>query len=142
MTGVADDRRSSFRFECTKSIRTLRATVVHCVTKAASTGDPLCLEQCWYHQISLSRARVAEEAAAAAVLHVLNLNRNIVGICEVQLRRPGTGCAAAVFHPLADVPDERRRRIGAARLDAVAFEDFHDGVRIEVLHPEAGVIHP
>src|SRR5262249_26486298 len=96
--------------------------------RAALNGDP-------------SPADVAEIAAAAAVAHVLQLDRDAVGIGEVELGR-AAGRAAAVLHPHADVRLERRRRARrvAARGDAVALEGLEDLVGVEAFQVHAHVV--
>src|SRR5262249_24373347 len=88
-----------------------------------------------------SPADVAEGAAAAAVAHILQLDRDAVGIGEVELGR-AAGRAAAVLHPHADVRLERRRwtRSVAARRDAVALEGPEDRVGVEAFQVHAHVV--
>src|SRR5262249_28451594 len=87
------------------------------------------------------RATLAEPSRAAAVLHILQLHENPVGIREVQLPRSFLR-TASILHPHADVVPHPTDGAGLAlaRLDAVALERFQDRVRIEVLEIHAEVI--
>ena len=88
-----------------------------------------------------SEAHVSQETGAAAVLRVLKLNQQAVGIREVQLRGPFFR-AATVFHSQRDVVHQRSRRAlrGSSRLDSIAFESLDHRVRIEIIHTHAQVI--
>src|SRR5215472_12579425 len=86
-------------------------------------------------------ADVAQVTRAAAVAHVLDLEKNAVGIGEIQFRSSFFR-ASAVLHAHADI---RRQRAGgaarvASRFDAEICQDLHDLVGIEAFHAEGSVI--
>jgi len=93
------------------------------------------------HRACPSPTRVAEIAAAAAVTHVLQLNRDAVRIREVELRRPA-GRAAAILHSQRHVRFQRSRGTGSvpSRCDAVGFERLEHLVRVEPVHVQTHVI--
>src|SRR5579862_2872002 len=86
-------------------------------------------------------AHVAEEASAAAVADVLELDEQPVRIGEVQLRCPPWR-AATVFHPQADIRLHGARRAGrvASRGDAEPRERLEHVVWIEALHVHADMV--
>ena len=65
--------------------------------------------------------KFAEEPAAAAVFHVLQLDRQAVRVGQIQLRRAAFG-AAAIRHPQRDVGDEWCAALPFLLLQPVADE--------------------
>src|SRR5688572_11669717 len=82
-----------------------------------------------------------EEAAATAVLYVLQLQQQSIRICEVELWSAALG-AAAIRHAQRDVGLQRPRGTPSCTFrDAKRRECLHDLIRLEVFHVHADVIH-
>src|SRR4029453_8086186 len=82
---------------------------------------------------------LSQESPSTAVLEVLQLNGEAIGIGEVQLRRPPFG-AAAVRHAQADIGDQRLAILVLLFLDSVVDQQLRDLCGIEVAHRHARVI--
>src|SRR5688572_132287 len=82
---------------------------------------------------------LSEHSAAAAILHVLQLDGESVRVCEIELRCATFG-AATIGHAQRDVGDERRAGLAALLLQPVADQQLRDRRRVEALHGDAAMV--